>query len=195
MSVLQFRSTCAIALAFFGSLLFGVPTHAEGAFHVAVGGGATHFATRCDGNACDRSDQGWRIGLGWTLRDRWSIEATWIDAGRFTASDRTAAGTPFFGRVDVRIAAATVGYAWPLSDSLWVAAKLGVASVDSDFSPGPAPAIAGGRTVTRPLYGVSALWRVAPRWSLRADWDGTEGRMNRFDGRVDVYAVGVQYEF
>ncbi len=168
---------------------------AESPLHVAAGGGVTRFHVRCDGDACDRHDGGWRLAAGWAINDRWSVEALWIDAGRFVASDVTSTGTPFFGRADVSAYGATLAYSWSFGGRFALDAKLGVASVDADFSPGPAPAIAGGRSVTRPIYGVTGRWRVTPRWSFRADWDGTAGRMNRYDGRVDLVAVGIQYDF
>jgi hypothetical protein len=184
-----------IVPAFVVLLISAVPAQADNTFHVALGGGASHFATRCDGDACDRRDVGWRVALGWRFRERWSVEAAWLDAGKFIASDVTASATPFNGRAAVRAYGATVAYSWPLNPSLSLDARAGAASVDADFSPGPAPAVALGRTVTRPLYGFTARWRLAPRWSLRADWDGTAGRMNRYDGRLDLFSVGLQYEF
>ena len=172
-----------------------IPAQAESRFRVAAGGGPTRFETRCDGNACDRRDAGWRFAVGYAFNERWSVEALWVDAGEFIASDVTAAGTPFFGRADVSAFGATLGRTWALGRSLTLDARLGLASVEADFSPGPAPAIAGGRKVTRAMYGVTARWRLSPHWAMRLDWDGTEGRMNRFDGRVDLVTVGIQYDF
>ncbi len=175
--------------------LLPAAARAESPFHVAAGGGVTRFNVRCDGTACDRHDGGWRLAAGWAINDRWSVEAAWIDAGRFVASDVTGNGTPFFGRADTRAYGATLAYSWSFGDTLTLDARLGVAAVEADFSPGPAPAIEGGRSVTRPLYGVTGRWRMTPRWSFRADWDGTAGRMNRYDGRIDLIAVGIQYDF
>jgi hypothetical protein len=170
-------------------------SYADSSFYLTAGAGTTRYETRCEGGACDRSDTGFRLAAGWEFADRWSVEGLWLDAGKFIASDVTPSGAPFHGTAEVSGFGATVGYALPLGESFDIGARVGVASMKADFKPGPAPAIGGGKTTTQPLYNLSARWHFAPAWSLRADWDGTFARMNRFDGQVDVVTVGVQYNF
>jgi hypothetical protein len=169
-----------------GALLacFAPPGQAESGAYLSAGAGITRYETRCKGGACDRSDTGFRLAAGWGFADRWSVEGLWIDAGKFVASDVTPSGVPFRGTAEVGGFGATVGYSLPLGDAFDIAGRLGVASMKADFKPGPAPAIGGGKTTTQPLYNLGVQWRFAPAWSLRADWDGTYARMNRFDGQV-----------
>jgi len=163
--------------------------------YVAVGYGLTGFETRCDGGACDRRDSGYRLAAGWGFAQRWSVEVVYLDAGQFIASDRTADGTSFQGHAEVSATGLTLGYALPLGEKFSVGARLGASSVKADFHPGPAPAISGGKTETQFLGGLSGTWQMAPAWTLRLDWDHTKGRMNRFDGDVNVVALGLQYGF
>lgn len=179
--------------AVLASALPGARAHADG--YVAAGWGATHHRVLCNGGACDRRDTGVRVTLGWTFAPRWSAELLYLDAGTFTASDRTAEGVAFRGRDDVHGIGAALQYRVPLGATFDAGVRLGAASMKSEFSPGPAPAIAGGRTTTQLLYGAGARWTFAPSWSLRADWDRTRARMNRFNGNVDAVTVGVQYSF
>jgi hypothetical protein len=163
--------------------------------YAALGASATGFQTRCTGGACDRRAAGVRLAAGWDFASRWSVEALYLDAGRFTASDLTAGGVPFRGRVDVRAFGATVGYGFPLGHAFTITARIGLASVKADFKPGPMPAIAGGKTTSQFLGGLSGTWRLSPTWSARFDWDHTRGRMNRFNGDIDAVTVGFQYGF
>lgn len=191
------RLTRATNLACLGAMLActALPAQAESGAYLTAGAGATQYETLCAGGACDRSDTGYRIAAGWGFADRWSVEALWLDPGSFVASDVTASGVPYRGTAEVTGFGATIGYALPIGDAFAIGARLGVASMKADFTPGPAPAIAGGKTTTQPLYGIGAQWRFAPRWSLRLDWDDTFARMNRFDGRVDLFTLGVQFDF
>jgi hypothetical protein len=163
--------------------------------YAALGASATGFQTRCTGGACDRRAAGVRLAAGWDFASRWSVEALYLDAGRFTASDLTAGGVPFRGRADVSGFGATVGYGFPLGNAFTITAHIGFASVKADFKPGPPPAIAGGKTTTQFLGGLSGTWRLSRSWSARFDWDHTRGRMNRFNGDIDAATVGFQYGF
>jgi hypothetical protein len=184
------RATVAISL-----LALTSPAGAGEGPYVAASYAYSGFQTRCDGGACDRRDSGVRAAVGWAPAPHWSVEALYLDAGRFVASDVTAAGTPFDGRARLRAWGGTLGYAWPLGAKFTVGARAGMASVTADFEPGPAPAIAGGRTTAQFIGGLSMSWRLSTAWSARLDWDHTRGRMNRFDGDVDAASVGIQFGF
>jgi hypothetical protein len=169
--------------------------HAADGPYVAAGYAYSGYQTRCNGDACDRRDGGVRAAAGWAFAKHWSAEALYLDAGHFVASDVTSAGTPFHGRANLRAWGGTVGFAWPLGTAFTLGARVGAASVKANFQPGPAPAIAGGKTTTQFLGGLSATWRFSGAWSARLDWDHTRGRMNRFNGDVDTASVGIQFGF
>ena len=187
---LAVRVAAAIPLLAMASL-----AHAADGPYIAAGYAYSGYQTRCNGDGCDRHDSGFRTAVGWGFAKHWSVEALYLDAGHFIASDVTAAGVPFHGRTNVRAWGGTVGFAWPLGAALALGARVGAASVKADFQPGPAPAIAGGMTTTQFLGGLSATWRFSGAWSARLDWDHTRARMNRFNGDVDTASVGIQFGF
>jgi hypothetical protein len=184
------RAAAVVSLLAAASLAQG----ADGPY-VAAGYAYTAYQTRCDGGACDRRDGGFRVATGWGFAKHWSVEAVYLDAGHFVASDVTAAGTPFRGRADLSAWGGTLSYEYPLGTAVTLGVRLGGASVKADFKPGPAPAIAGGKTTPQFLGGLSATWRFSHAWSARLDWDHTRGRMNRFNGDVDAASIGLQYSF
>jgi hypothetical protein len=190
------RFCCSAACAAVAASLLTVPlAEAASGPYVAASYAYTGYQTRCDGGACDRRDNGFRAAVGWSFASHWSVEAIYLDAGHFVASDLTAVGTAFQGRANLTAWGATVGYEWPLGAAFTVGARLGAAAVKAEFKPGPAPAIAGGKTTTQFLGGLTATWHLSRAWSARVDWDHTRGRMNRFNGNVDAASIGLQYGF
>ena len=137
----RLRAAAPVALLAGASLAQG----ADGPY-VAAGYAYTGYQTRCDGGACERRAGGFRVATGWGFARHWSLEALYLEAGHFVASDVTAAGTPFRGRADLSAWGGTFGYEYPLGAGVTVGVRLGGASVKADFKPGPAPAIAGGKT-------------------------------------------------
>ncbi len=169
--------------------------HAEDGPYLAAGYGVTGYETRCNGDGCDRRDSGFRVAAGWGFATSWSAEALYLKEGVFVASDITAAGTPFHGDAHVRAFGATLGYSYPISRAFSIGARAGAASVKADFTPGPAPAISGGKSTTQFLGGLNATWHFSSAWSARLDWDHSRARMNRFDGDINMVSAGVQFGF
>jgi hypothetical protein len=169
--------------------------HAEDGPYLAAGYGTTGYQTRCNGNACDRRDNGFRLAAGWAFARSWSAETIYLNEGAFVASDVTSGGTPFHGDAHVHAFGATLGYSYPISSAFSIGARAGIASVKADFTPGPAPAISGGKTTAQFLGGLNATWHFSTAWSARFDWDHSRARMNRFDGDINMVSAGVQFGF
>src|SRR5882757_2737209 len=92
------------AFAAVGSLLLAhAPTAgaADGPY-ASAGYAFTDYRTRCNG-ACDRTDQGFRVAAGWGFLESFAVEAVYLDAGRFIASDITAGAAPFKGSAKVTL--------------------------------------------------------------------------------------------
>jgi Outer membrane protein beta-barrel domain len=192
MSILKFAAVVSAA----SLTVLAVPlARADTGPYAAAGYGITGYETRCQGDACDRRDSGFRAAAGWQLARNWSLEAIYLDPGTFVASDVTAVGTPFHGRAHVSVFGANVGYSYPFGGVFSLGARAGAASVRAEFTPGPAPAIAGGKTRAQFLGGLYATWHFSPAWSARLDWDHTRAKMNRYDGDVNALIVGVQFGF
>jgi hypothetical protein len=187
------RAAALLAACAGAGALLSPAAHADGGF-AAVGAGRGGFETRCDGDACDRRDTGFRVALGWEAASHWTVEAVYLHPGRFVAGDVTSSGTPFHGRAELTGWGATAGYALPAGPVV-LSARAGLASLKADFTPGPAPASAGGRTTTQFLAGLGARWAVAPHVALRVDWDHSRARINRFAGDVNLVSVGLQFGF
>jgi hypothetical protein len=188
------RQLCIAATA---AILLTAAPHLRAADgpYIAAGYAVTGFKTLCDGDACDRHDGGFRAAAGWGFAKYLTVEALYLHAGHFVAGNVTSDGTAFHGTAKVTGYGGTVGFEIPLPRGLSLGGRLGGASMKADFRPGPAPAIAGGMTTTQLLAGVTARWQFADHWSLRADWDHTRARMNRFDGDVNAGTIGFQFGF
>jgi Outer membrane protein beta-barrel domain len=176
--------------------LSGLAAQASDGPYVAADYGYSGYETTCAGSArCDRRGSGFRVAAGWAFAQHWSVEALYLDAGRFDASGTTSGGSIFYGRTRLTAAGATVGYDWLLGNTFSIGPRAGVAAVKADFTPGPAPAIGGGATTAQFFGGAAAAWRISDAWCLHLDWDHTRARMNRFYGDVNVASVGVQFGF
>ena len=177
-------------------LLCALGAHAADGPYVAAAYGYGGFETHCDATLnCERRSSGFRIAGGWALASHWSIEASYLDAGRYDASGTTSDGSVFYGRAKLTAVGATLGYDWMIGDALSVGPRIGMAALKAEFSPGPAPAIRGGATTAQFIGGADAAWRLSEAWSLHLDWDHTRARMNRFDGDVNIARFGVQFGF
>lgn len=182
---------CVAALLLSG----GAAKAADGPF-VAADYTYGAFDTTCDGSAsCDRRSSGFRLAAGWQFAEHWSVEALYLDAGRFDASGATADGSTFSGRTKVTAAGAAAGYDWLFGNAFSIGPRVGLAAVKANFSPGAAPAIGGGETTTQFIGGAAAAWHISDAWNLNLHWDHTRARMNRFDGDVNVASVGIQFGF
>jgi hypothetical protein len=191
--IMGMRSSLAGAAAL---SLSGLAAHASNGPYVAADYSYSGYETTCAGAAsCDRRSSGFRLAAGWAFAQHWSVEALYLDAGRFDASGTTSDGSIFYGRTKLTAAGATVGYDWLLGNSLSVGPRAGIAAVKADFSPGPAPALGGSATTAQFFGGAAAAWRISNAWSLHLDWDHTRARMNRFYGDVNLASVGVQFGF
>jgi hypothetical protein len=177
------------------SLLAAVPARAADGPYVSAGYAVlTDYRTRCNG-ACDHTDDGFRVAVGWNFFKNFSVEALYLDAGHFVVSDITSGGTPFQGNAKVTLGGATLGYQYPIGAHFALGARVGAAAVKAEFTPGPAPAIAGGKTTTQFLGGLGASWQFTNWCSARLDWDHSRARMNRYDGDINALTLGVQFGF
>jgi hypothetical protein len=188
------KSNVPSALAALCALL-GAPLAARAAGpYLAAGYAYSGFETRCDG-ACDSRASGVRIAGGWNIAGHWSLEALYLNDGRFTASEAAADGSPFQGRAKVSAWGGTAGFFWPVTEPLSLGARLGLVSVKAEFEPGAAPAQAGGSTTTQPIAGLTAAWHFTRFLSARLDFDRSRARMNRANGDLNVASLGVQLGF
>jgi hypothetical protein len=183
-------SWAACALVFLATS----PAHADGPYVSAGFSALTGYRTRCNG-ACDHTDDGFRVAAGWTFLKNFSVEAIYMDAGNFLVSDITSGGTPFRGRAKVTLGGGTLGYQYFIGDKLSFGARAGAAAVKADFTPGPAPAIAGSKTTTQFLGGLDAKWQFTSWCAAHLDWDHSRARMNRYDGDINALTLGVQFGF
>jgi hypothetical protein len=184
-------AACTAALS-----LSGLAAHAADGPYLDAAYTYGGYETRCDGTvSCDRRSGGFRVAGGWAFAHHWSVEASYLDAGRFDASGATADGEIFYGRAKLTAIGATLGYDWSIGSAFSIGPRAGIAAVKVNFDPGPAPAVGGGATSAQFLGGASAAWRISDAWSLHLDWDHTRGRMNRFDGDVNLASFGVRFGF
>jgi hypothetical protein len=170
------------------------PTVSTGPY-VSVGYAYAGYETRCNGDGCDRRANGVRAAAGWTFLESFSVEALYLHAGDFTASDVSSNGTPFHGHAKLDVYGAALRYDYFLLERFSVGAHVGAVGAKADFTPGPAPAIAGGKTTAQFLGGLSAAWHITRALSFELGWDHTRAKMNRYNGDVDVGSINVRFGF
>jgi len=180
------------------AVAFGLSTasfaQAQGVY---VGGsiGQAQAANWCDTEpgitiaSCDDKDTGWKVFLGYRFHRNFAAEASYMNGGEYTAT------VNFFGTpASVKTDATAFGLAalgiFPVSEQLELFGKLGFVNGESD-----ADVIIGGSRFTvgdsgtELTFGLGAVYNVAPRFGIRAEWENID------DADISMLSVGIQYRF
>jgi OmpA-OmpF porin, OOP family len=139
--------------------------------------------------ACDDKDTGWKVFLGYRFHRNFAAEASFMNAGEYSAT------VNFFGTpASVSTDATAFGLAalgiLPVSEQLELFGKLGFVNGESD-----AEVVVGGSRVavgdrgTELTFGLGAVYNVAPRFGIRAEWENID------DADISMLSVGIQYRF
>jgi hypothetical protein len=143
----------------------------ETGFHIGADIGVTWLEPEDRGGGYvvdDDRSEGWRLLGGYSWSPRWSVEVFYIDAGKAgIGSDNAAVG--HLGDLEYKMYGG--GIEWrPLGveDRLYPVLKVGAASIENSATDSR---INFDRENSLSYYfGAGAAFRIAPRWSLQAEW-------------------------
>lgn len=153
--------TAAIALALMATT---VAAQAEG--YAGFSGGITSANIDCAGtSSCDNSGTGGKVFGGFRLATGLGFEAFYASFGDAKATVPTG-----FGPVNAKISSRSMGVALsfeaPLTPSLAVGSRLGIASNRSKISASGAAAGSEDESSTSSFFGLQLSWKVSPTVSL-----------------------------
>ena len=178
-----------MVLSFAASLLAtAFPASAQSSrFYAGASAGLTD-GSGCSGLAgiglgsCDDRDTGLKIFGGMSFTRNLAAEIGWVDLGTLDAT--TPGGSARISVDGFQIAGLGIV---PLSTDFGVFGKLGLYLWNANAS-GPG---ATGGSGTDFMFGGGVMWRIAPRFDLRGEWE----RFNTDQVNINLYSVGVQYRF
>ncbi len=165
--------------------------------YVELGAGMSRADVDCAGTIrCDDTSAQARVTAGWSFGDSLAAEVTLAQIGKLSAS----AVVPMVGRVDadVRLRQAGIGVAsrLPLTDTLALTARLGVASNQTRVS-----GTAGGMRTsdsqrnTAAYAGIGLSYALTPTVALGLNVEGTRVRYDGEDANVTMAGLSVRTRF
>jgi len=122
-------------------------------------------ATGAGLNLSQDSDLGYKLLLGYQLDKRWSAEVYWADMGQ--AKFSYAASGNIAGIIGYRSLGAGALYSLPVNDSVQAYAGAGIGLMKNDVQLLSADDADGSAV----FFGLGAMLRLTPTWSLRAGFD------------------------
>ncbi|HET8711957.1 MAG TPA: outer membrane beta-barrel protein [Spongiibacteraceae bacterium] len=186
-----------------GFYAVGEVTHADNSLDRDYFDNALHSAGVTDLTSKDSGTTNrWRLQGGYRFNENLSIEAGYIDFGsvdyKADIAGGSAKGSVKAGGMDL------AGLVWlPLNEQISLFAKAGAvaAKVKSKLSASTSVPLldeSASTNVVRPLLGVGAVYRIAPNWDLRADYDQVANLGKSHDtGTLTsrMFSLGVVYTF
>lgn len=165
--------------------------------YVELGAGMSRADVDCAGTIrCDDTSPQARVTAGWSFSDSLAAEVTLAQIGKLSAS----AVVPVVGRVDadVRLRQAGIGVAsrLPLTDTLALTARLGVASNQTRVS-----GTAGGMRTsdsqrnTAAYAGIGLSYALTPTVALGLNVEGTRVRYDGEHANVTMAGLSVRTRF
>jgi OOP family OmpA-OmpF porin len=149
----------------------------------------------CSAISCDTSSTGFKLLGGYRVTPHLSVEAMYLDFGSATAGSGVL-------HADLKTTAFGAGVAYKLDlNRQWSAVgRLGLASVESKATGTLSLWGLGGSTsksgsTTSPYLGLAVGYAVNREMTVQAGWDSTEGEIFDRSGRVDLFSVGLTYDF
>ncbi len=140
----------------------------------------------------DEKDTGWKLFGGYQFTKNWSVEASYVDLGKFGVTGRIGA-LPFTASAKVTgYALAAVG-TLPVSQNFDLFAKVGIvhSRVKSSATVAAAAAAANDND-TDWTAGIGAKYNVNKNFAIRAEIERYEAGSS---GNANLYSIGVQFKF
>lgn len=153
----------------------------------------------------DRTDTLYRLYAGWRLHRYVSIEAAYVDLGRFRSESAVLPAGTLSARTRTDGAEANVVGWWPVVERLQLMARAGLyaARTRTDYTGTGSVLLVDGasrqsRHSTRPVYGVGLAYAVTQPLALRAEWArytklGNDLTGGEFDDRA--WTIGVEWRY
>lgn len=158
--------------------------------YAELGLGASKADVDCSGTTqCDRTGTFVRAIVGYEFAPNWAAEVSFADLGRVKAS----ANVPLVGNVQTSAKLRSIGFGVagtvPLSDTIGLTGRLGLASNKTSISGSAAGRSASdSETNTAPYAGVALSYAMSKQVSLSLTLDRTQAEYG--DDRMAVVAAG-----
>lgn len=198
-------SILALATA---SLMAGAAAHAQSTtglsglsgFYGGVGAGRTDTDIGNAGiiGSTDKNDNAWKLFGGYQFNPNFAVEAGYVDLGKASIVGATAGGAPASATLDAKVWQASAVGSLPLTPSLAMTGKLGLAYADTDTTGNIGGAAFGGSdSKTAPTYGLGLRYDLTKTVSLRGEWErfrlGSAGLGGKND--ADLYSLNAVFRF
>lgn len=182
------KTLCALAFAAASTTVF-----AQG--YAGFAGGMTKQSANCSGwSGCDKSDTGFKLYGGWQFSKLASVELGYTDFGSVGLSS----GSVATGSYSATAFSVSGALHLPLAPRLTGIAKLGLASVDADYSySGPFGLFAGSSSESsiEPYVSFGLAYALTPQLSLTGSLDYTRADYPRGSGSATLLGIGLRYAF
>ncbi len=160
--------------------------------YVGASFGVSQQGVNCSGwSSCDKSDTGYKLYGGYKFSQIAAVEFGYTDFG----SVRLSSG-PLAGRYSAT--ALTVGGAFflPLAPKLTGIARLGLASVDADYSAAVGPfGNSASDSSIGPYLGLGLSYALTPKLSVTGSFDYLRADYPRGSGGATLFGIGLSYAF
>ena len=160
--------------------------------YAMFGPGVSHLSLDCTGaKTCESSDRGLKVAAGYALGNGLSLEAGYLQFGKFTASDDSM-------YLAVKPSAVTLAAAFtlPLGSDWAVSARLGAAQVRTRVTAGSGAIVGSDSQSKAKLYaGLGASYAISKTVKLELGVDSTQAEFAGEKGTLRLIGLGMSFEF
>jgi OOP family OmpA-OmpF porin len=140
-------------------------------------------------SSCDETDTGWKLYGGIRVNPHFNVEFSYINWGEISSAG-TLVGIPVRATGEATSFGVAAMGVLPLNERFSLFGKAGLLMTDVKVTIAGGGVVGSGTDDTTELHiGVGALFNLADRWQLRAEWERGQ------DSKLDLLSVGVQYRF
>lgn len=177
----------------FAAILAATAAHAaEPQTYVSVAAGASRLNIDCAGaTACDKSDTGTKLAVGYDFGNGFSLEGGYISFGKFKGSDGQLSAT-------IKPTAFTLGgaFALPLNTDWGMNFRLGVAQVKTKINASAGALSASDSESKAKVYaGLGLSYAISKSVKLELGLDTTEAQFDGEKGTLRLLTVGASFAF
>lgn len=182
-----------LALATLATTLACSTALAQG--YVGIAGGTTQQSVNCSGwSSCDKGDTGFKLYGGYRFSKLAAIELGYTDFGSASLS----AGSVASGSYSATALGIGGALFLPIAPKFTGIARLGLASVDADYSTtGPFGLFGASSSESsiEPYIGFALAYALTPQLSLTGSFDYTRADYPRGSGNARMLGLGLSLSF
>ena len=133
----------------------------------------------------DDRDWGYKVFLGWRFLPHWSSEVSFVDTGKAGLANKNPAISAMFKEATISYKIPTVSasyHLWGPTRDIDLFARVGISSIMNSVSDDRITYDK--QTIAQLNLGAGVQWRFAPKWFVRAEYDG-------FDNDASMLAISI----